>query len=62
MPTDDARRFVVRMREDRKFRKKVLQTVTHEDLDTVLQGEGMLFDKRELAGAMAECITQMEQR
>ena len=62
MPLDDARKFVVKMREDRVFREKVLQTKNSEDLSLFLSGESMLFDQRELAGAMAECMAQMEQQ
>ncbi len=62
MPLDDARKFVAKMRDDRKFREKVLQTINSEDLAIFLRGESMLFDQRELAGAMAECMAQMEQR
>jgi len=62
MPLDDARKFVARMREDRKFREKILQTMNPEDLALFLRGESLLFDQRELAGAMAECMAQMEQR
>jgi hypothetical protein len=62
MPFDDARKFVVKMREDKNFREKVLQTINPEDLALLLRGESMLFDQRELAGAMAECMAQMEQQ
>jgi hypothetical protein len=61
MPLDDAREFVVKMREDRNFREKVLQTANPEDLTLLLRGEMMIFDQRELVGAMAECMAQMEQ-
>ncbi len=62
MPLDDARKFVVKMREDRKFREQVLQTISSEDLALFLHRKSMMFDQRELAGAMAECMEQMEQR
>ncbi len=62
MPLDDARKFVDKMREDRVFREKVLQTKNSEDLALFLRGESMLFDQRELAGAMAECMAQLEQQ
>ncbi len=62
MPLDDARKFVDKMREDRVFREKVLQTKNPEDLAFFLRGESMLFDQRELAGAMAECMAQLEQQ
>lgn len=55
MPLKDARNFVGKMREDRVFREKVLQTKNPEDLALSLRTEHMSFDQRELAGAMAEC-------
>lgn len=60
MSLDDARKFVVKMREDRKFRERILQTINSEDLALFLREENMIFDQRELAGAMAECMAQME--
>ncbi len=62
MPIDDARKFVVKMREDRGFRGKILQTESSEDLASFLRDESMQFDQRELAGAMAECMAQMEEQ
>ena len=62
MPIEDARNFVEKMREDLVFREKVLQTKNPEDLALFLAGERMSFDQRELAGAMAECMAQMEQQ
>jgi predicted ribosomally synthesized peptide with nif11-like leader len=62
MPLDDARRFVDRMKEDNGFREKVLTTTGPEGLASLLRSEGMRFDERELVGAMAECMAQMEQQ
>lgn len=62
MPIDDARKFVVKMRDDQEFRKKVLHTTNSEDFAIFLHGESMLFNQCELAGAMAECMAQMEQQ
>jgi predicted ribosomally synthesized peptide with nif11-like leader len=62
MSIEDARNFVEKMREDLIFRGKVLQTKNPEDLALFLRGEQMQFDQRELAGAMAECMGQMEQQ
>ncbi len=61
MPLSDARLFVAKMREDYSFRKKVLDTAGPEDLSSLLHAEGLRFDQRELAGAMAECMAQLEQ-
>lgn len=61
MPLNDARMFVTKMREDHNFRKKVLDAAGPEDLSSFLYTEGLRFDQRELAGAMAECMAQLEQ-
>lgn len=62
MPLEDARSFVEKMREDRIFRDKVLETKNPEDLALFLRTEQMRFNQRELAGAMAECMAQLEQQ
>jgi predicted ribosomally synthesized peptide with nif11-like leader len=62
MSLADARGFVARMKEDVGFRERVLRTVTPEEFATLMQREGILFDQRELAGAMAECMQAMEQQ
>jgi len=62
MPLDDARSFVVKLRENREFRKNALQTKNLGDLALFLRGEGLRFDQRELIGAMAECMAQLEQQ
>ena len=60
MSLNNARRFVEKMREDQSFRNKALQTTGQEDLSSVLQAEGLIFDQRELVLAMAECMAQLE--
>jgi predicted ribosomally synthesized peptide with nif11-like leader len=62
MPLNDARMFVAKMREDHNFRKKALDATGPEDLASVIHAEGLLFDQRELVGAMAECMAQLEQQ
>jgi hypothetical protein len=62
MPLNDARRFVAKMREDHNFRNKALEVTGAEDLTSLLHAEGMLFDQRELVGAMAECMAELEQK
>ncbi|MFZ3049164.1 MAG: Nif11-like leader peptide family natural product precursor [Desulfatirhabdiaceae bacterium] len=62
MSLNDARLFVGKMKEDRNFRKNVLDASGPEDLSAFLHTEGLLFDQRELAGAMVECMIQMEQQ
>lgn len=60
MPQKDARRFVVKMREDRRFRDMALATADPQALACFLQAEGLFFDQRELVGAMAECMAELE--
>ncbi len=60
MPLNDARKFVEKMREDHNFRKKILDTAVPEELASFLQSEALLFDQRELVGAMAECMAQLD--
>lgn len=60
MSNDNARTFVAKLREDHNFRNKVLQTRGSEDLFLLLKEKGLPFDQRELVGAMAECMEQLE--
>jgi len=60
MSIDDARKFVVKLRENHKFRIKALETTGTEELSSFLHAEGLIFDQRELIGAMAECMEQLE--
>ncbi len=62
MPLNDARRFVAKMRDDRNFRNQVQNAEIPEALTLLLNGEGLLFDQRELVWAMAECMAQMEEQ
>ena len=60
MSIDNARTFVVKLREDKNFKTKVLQTAGPDDLIMFLNEENLPFDQRELVGAMAECMEQLE--
>jgi predicted ribosomally synthesized peptide with nif11-like leader len=60
MSIHNARRFVEKLRDDHDFRKKTLATSGPEDLSAFLYAEGLAFDQRELVGAMAECMQQLE--
>ena len=60
MSTNNARKFVEKMREDHNFRNKVLATSSQEELSSILSAESLIFDKRELVGAMAECMQQLK--
>lgn len=61
MALNDARKFVEKMREDRSFRKNALDVTSSDELTSFLKSEVLQFDKRELVGAMAECMAQLEQ-
>ena len=60
MSINNARKFVEKMREDHNFSNKVLATSGQEELSSFLHAESLIFDKRELVGAMAECMQQLE--
>ena len=60
MSIDNARTFVMKLREDHDFKNKVLQTAGPGDLLLFLKEEDIPFDQRELVGAMAECMEQLE--
>ena len=60
MSLENARRFVSRLREDHNFRKMALATTGPDDLSSFLHAEGLIFNQRELIGAMAECMEQLE--
>jgi len=60
MSINNARTFVAKLREDQIFRMRTLNTTEEEDLSAFLHVEGLIFDQRELVGAMAECMEQLE--
>ena len=60
MSIDNARTFVMKLREDHDFKNRVMQTTGPDDLLLFLQEEDIPFDQRELVGAMAECMEQLE--
>jgi hypothetical protein len=60
MSINNARKFVEKLREDRHFRIKALNTAGNEELSSFLHAERLIFDQRELVGAMAECMEQLE--
>lgn len=60
MSINNARRFVAKLREDHNFKNKVLETTEPEDMFLFLHKEGLPFNQRELVGAMAECMEQLE--
>jgi hypothetical protein len=60
MPLDDARDFVAKMKEGGEFRESVLKTAGLEEFASLMRAEGLVFDQRDLAGAVAECMREME--
>jgi len=60
MSVNNARKFVEKMREDNNFRNRVLETSDQEEFSALLHSESLVFDKRGLVGAMAECMQQLE--
>jgi len=60
MSINNARKFVAKLREDHGFRNKALETTGTEELSSFLDAEGLIFDQRDLVGAMAECMEQLE--
>ena len=57
---NNARKFVAKLREDHGFRNKALATTGPEELLLFLQKERLSCNQRELVGAMAECMEQLE--
>ena len=60
MAMNNARKFVARLKEDHEFRNKVLETTGPENLVLFLKEERLSFNQRELVGAMAECMEELE--
>lgn len=60
MSINNARTFVAKLREDHKFRNKVLETTKLEDFFVFLKEESLTFNQREIVGAIIECMEQLE--
>lgn len=60
MGFDSAKLFVKRMKEDNLFREQVSNTIDKEEFWNLVEKENFDFDERHLAGAMAACMTEME--
>ena len=60
MSLESAQQFVSRMREDKEFRAIVGQTDDTPALNVYLKRQGFDFDQRELVGAMAACMAELE--
>jgi predicted ribosomally synthesized peptide with nif11-like leader len=60
MSAESAQEFVSRMKEDKGFRSAVQQVADAVELNNYLRGQGFEFDQRELVGAMAACMTELD--
>lgn len=61
MGLPSAKLFVKRMKEDNSFRNKVSNVKNKESFWNLVNSEKFDFDERHLAGAMAACMTEMEE-
>lgn len=61
MALESAQLFVLKMREDKIFREKVREIADKKSLWDLVKREGFNFDERDLAEAMAACMTEMEE-
>lgn len=61
MAFESAQLFVLKMKEGRNFRKKVSNVADKKELWDLVKKEGFDFDERDLARAMATCMTEMEE-
>lgn len=60
MSLESAQQFVFRMKEDREFRTAVQRTTDTADLNDYLRTQGFEFNQRELVGAMAACMAELD--
>ncbi len=60
MSLESAQQFVARMKEDKEFRTAVQGTADLAALNDYLRSEGFHFNQRELVGAMAECMADLD--
>lgn len=60
MSLESAQQFVSKMKEDKQFRESVQQTADIVALNDYLTGQGFEFNQRELIGAMAACMAELD--
>ena len=60
MSLDSAQLFVSKMRENRDFREKVRNVFDKEALWNLVKSEGYDFDEKDLVGAMAAYMSELE--
>ncbi len=61
MSLQSAQLFVSKMRDDKNFRENVSSVTDKAALWDLVKSRGYDFDERELVGAMAACMTEMEE-
>lgn len=61
MNSDDAQRFVQRMRDESGFRRTVTGFNVSSDLWDFLKRSGFEFDPCDLVKAMAACMAELEE-
>ncbi len=60
MSLASAQQFVSRMKEDKKFRDAVQEVADVTALNDYLRDRGFEFNQKELVGAMAACMTELD--
>lgn len=60
MSLKSAEQFVSKMKEDQEFRATVQQTPDTAALNDYLRSQGFDFNQRELVGAMAACMAELD--
>lgn len=60
MSLESAEQFVSRMKEDKQFRTAVQKTADTLALNDYLRSQGFDFNQRELVGAMAACMAELD--
>ena len=56
-----AQQFVIRMREDKLFRRQMRSAAAVGELNPVFQKNGFAFELHQLITAMAVCMEELEQ-
>ncbi len=60
MSLTSAQLFVSKMKEDKDFKEKARSVSDKAALWNLVKGEGYDFDEKDLVGAMAACMTELE--
>ena len=60
MSLESAQQFVSRMKSDKSFRAQAQSITGNEAIGDFLTRQGFEFDQRELIGAMAACMAELD--